>query len=87
MPNEKEWDDLRKNITWSMTANHSHHSGKSLMRHAANQGNVNFMGEFKNGYYDTQPSAPRRNEFDSCAQENQGRVYNIGRAVIGLPPV
>jgi hypothetical protein len=50
-------------------------------------GDVNRMGQVKIGLYETQNKKNVRDSFDAGASENQRRLYNIGRSILGLPPV
>lgn len=61
--------------------------GRGEMIDGLQKGDQNFMAEVKNGFHDSQVDTAVLAEFDSCANDNQGRVYNIGRAILGLPPV
>jgi len=87
MADENTWGRVKSDVDWSMTNPGADSAGQQMMCDAARRGNVNFMGEFKNGFHKVQSDTGVLAEFDDCAQQNQGRLYNIGRAAINLPPV
>jgi hypothetical protein len=48
------------------------------MLHAARTGNIAYMGEFKDGFHETQTPAPNA-LFDECCRDDEGRVWSIGQ--------
>lgn len=85
-----DWGRVQSDINWSMDTkniNDMGAQGHNEMVDAVRRGNANFMGQFKNGFHGTQTNTGNTQNFDNCAAENQNRVYNMGRAALGLPPV
>jgi len=84
---EKLWSGTMQNIRWSMTDPGADREGQSKMKHAAGEKNVDFMGEFKNGFDETQRSAVVLASFHYFCAKDQLKVYNFGRSVLGYPPI
>jgi hypothetical protein len=82
-----DWGQATSGIEWSMVTGNADPRGRNMMITAAKAGSTDWMGEFKDGFHATQASPFVNANFDACATENQGRLYDIGRAAIGLPPV
>ena len=84
---EKLWEGTKLNIQWSMQDQGADQEGQQKMRHAASQANVDWMGEFKNGFDKTQRSPIVRATFHYFCAKDQKSVYNFGRSLLGCPPV
>lgn len=86
MATQSDWDNTTNNMRWSLSGQ-SDEDGRKTMVDGLVAGDVNRMGEVKNGFFATQRDGHIRDSFDACARENQGRLYNIGRSILGLPAV
>jgi hypothetical protein len=86
MATDSDWSNTTNNMRWSLGPQ-SNKQGRQDMQDGLLAGDVNRMGEVKNGFYETQNKGDVRASFDACASENQGRLYNIGRSLMGLPGV
>lgn len=83
-----DWERVTKDIEWAQRDGFDVDiNGRGKMKTAVRQGNVNYMGMYKQGFYECQDQWPVRANFEACCDENQGRVYNIGRRTDGLPDV
>ena len=78
-----DWNQVQGDILWAMkTGNGVSITGRSEMREAAGKNDVNYMGEFKDGFYKCQNRPNIKANFDSCCIDDQGRVYAIGRSCL-----
>lgn len=83
-----EWQNTDVGMRWSLTDAGADKDGKHEMQDGLLAADVNRMAQVKNGFHKTQRhSQGARDAFDNCARENQGRLYNMGRAILGLGPV
>jgi hypothetical protein len=57
--------------------------GQRLMYDACAHNSDTFMGEFKDGFHQTQRDGGTLALFDECARDDQGRLYGIGRGFMG----
>ena len=58
------------------------------MTRAVRYGDISYMGMFKSAFHACQDNKPQiLMEFEVCCRESQARVYNFGRAALGMPPV
>jgi len=85
MATTSDWSNTENNMRWSLGPQ-SNQDGRQKMNDALLAKDINRMGELKIGFYETQNKKDVRDSFDACASENQGRLYNIGRSILGLPP-
>lgn len=86
MATNLDWANTTENMRFSLGPQ-SNEKGRQKMQDGLLAADVNRMGQVKDGFYDTQNDRGVRDSFDACARENQGRLYNIGRSILGLPPV
>jgi hypothetical protein len=86
MATDSDWSNTTNNMRWSLGPQ-SDQGGRQEMQDGLLAGDVNRMGEVKDGFYRTQNKRDVRDSFDACAHDNQGRLYNIGRSILGLPGV
>jgi|SRR5450759_1256825 len=78
-----QWDRVVGDVHWSMTDMNADLWGQRLMYDACAHNDENFMGEFKEGFHNTQRAGGTLANFDDCAGENRGRLYGIGRGFMG----
>lgn len=87
---DPSWIATELAIKWSLIEGDVDEKGRGMMLIALSKANVDFMGQFKDGFHRTQSSDNQlkaRVLFDTCAEQDQRRVYNIGRKFNQQPPV
>jgi hypothetical protein len=77
-----DWGRVTGDVQWSMTNAGADADGQQKMRDACQHNDEAYMGEFKDGFHDTQRDGGALANFDDCAAENQGRLYQIGRSFL-----
>ena len=78
-----DWNRVVADVHYSMTDMGADLWGQRLMYDSCAHDDQSFMGEFKDGFHDTQRDGGTLANFDGCAAENQGRLYGIGRGFMG----
>jgi hypothetical protein len=78
-----DWGRVTNDVHYSMTDMGADLMGQRLMYDACAANDPNRMGEFKNGFHQTQRDGGVLANFDGCAQDDQGRLYGIGRGFMG----
>ena len=80
------WQRVEGDMLWSLKTGPSV-KGRGKMEDGLRKGNVNFMGEVEIGFDEGQIDQSVKANFKSCKDDDQTRLYNLGRQIIGLPPV
>jgi hypothetical protein len=89
MATELGWKNTDANMQWSLGPQ-SDKDGRQEMQDGLLAADVRRMGQVKNGFHTTQSGDQKRGErdsFDACCQEDERKVYNMGRRILGLGPV
>jgi hypothetical protein len=81
-----EWIRVEADMRWCLVDGHGV-QGRGEMIRNLQAGDSNRIGGVENGFRDCQNSGGVRSNFKSCKDENQGRLYNVGRHILGLPDV
>lgn len=85
---DRAWEDTERNMLYSMVTGDVDVEGRAHMIAAAGSSDLARMGELKNGFDDTQRDHQVvLAEFHACCTENEKRVFNIARKIIGAPPI
>jgi len=81
-----DWGRVEKDMRWVLDPRNNA-AARGEMDIALRAGDFNMMGAVKDAFYKSQSSNEERANFDACVTENQGRLYNLGRAILHLPAV
>ena len=82
-----EWQNTEANMRYSLTNGGADEDGKHKMQDGLLAADVNRIGQVQIGFYETQGNQGIRDAFDNCKSEDQRRLYNMGRTIIGLGPL
>jgi hypothetical protein len=78
-----DWGRLEIGMRWVLDPRNNA-KGYGSMKAALEANDVNRLGQVKNAFHDSITQGGERANFDDCARENQGRVYALGRSILGL---
>jgi|BarGraIncu00222A_1022003.scaffolds.fasta_scaffold23942_3 hypothetical protein len=81
-----DWKRVERDLRWVLDRRNNA-AAFAEMDDALRANDVNTMGAVKDAFHKSQSSTPVQANFDACATENQGRLYNLGRAILRLPAV
>jgi len=82
-----EWDNTKANMRWSLKDPGSDEGGRHKMQDALASGDVARSGQLQIGFHETQSDRGIRDQYDNCKREDERRLFNIGREILGMSPV
>jgi hypothetical protein len=80
-----DWGRVEADMKWCLVDG-ANVRGRGTMKNALQQSDSNFIGGVQNGFHECQVSGGIKGNFDNCKHEDQGRLFNVGRRILGLPP-
>ena len=78
-----DWDRVTADMRWCLVDGRDV-KGRGEMINALQKNDGNFMGGVENGFRDCQASGGVRANFSACKSTDQGKLYYIGRNILGL---
>lgn len=80
-----DWSRVTNDMNWCLRTGTGVHARGEMEGHLR-AGDVNRMGGVQIAFDKCQDHNPEaRAHFSHCKNEDQGRLYNIGREILGLP--
>ncbi|WP_025036159.1 hypothetical protein [Bradyrhizobium sp. DOA9] len=78
-----DWGRVQRDMEWILNpANNA--KGYGSMKAALEANDVNRMGQVKNAFHESTVQPGQWANFDACAEEDQGRLYALGRSILHL---
>ena len=87
MATDLEWQNTEVNMRWSLTDPGSDEGGRHKMQDALSSGDVARSGQLQIGFHETQGDRGIRDQYDNCKSQDERRLFNIGRKILGMAPV
>lgn len=86
-PMAGNWPRVEQDMRWCLVDGQGV-KGRGEMDYGLRQGSTQFMGAVENGFFDCQENNPSvKANFAACKREDEKRLYNIGRRILGLADI